>query len=129
MRWFDGQNTFKYIKWGGDYLLYYIKNPALAREQINWDCLSMSGWWWCQITTRKIMKGKYKLTAHLWNGEVDYAVYVDDVNTANVKRTDPDYTTSWGEFDWPTTERHTIKVVAISPGMLFWDCVTFTPIK
>jgi uncharacterized surface protein with fasciclin (FAS1) repeats len=26
MRWFDGQNTFKNIKWEGDYMLYYFKD-------------------------------------------------------------------------------------------------------
>jgi len=128
MRWFDGQNTFQYIKWEGDYLLYYYKNHDTGKL-LNDDCLSMSGWWWVQVTTRKIMKGKYKLTSNLWSGHTNYAVYVDGVNTAIVKSSDPAETTSWGEFDWTTTDRHTIKVVTLSPGLLFWDTLIFTAIK
>ena len=128
MRWFDGQNTFEYIKWEGDYLLYYFKDHDTGKL-LNDDCLSMSGWWWVQITTPKIMKGKYNMTANLWSGQTNYAVYVDGVNTALVKSTDPAESTSWGEFDWKTTERHTIKVVTKSPGLLFWDTVILTPIN
>ncbi|HDS06220.1 MAG TPA: hypothetical protein ENO05_01215 [Bacteroides sp.] len=128
MRWFDGQNTFEYIKWEGDYLLYYFKDHDTGKL-LNDDCLSMSGWWWVQITTPKIMKGKYIMTANLWSGQTNYAVYVDGVNTALVKSTDPAESTSWGEFDWEKTERHTIKVVTKSPGLLFWDTVILTPIN
>lgn len=127
-RWFDGQNTFQYIKWEGDYLLYYFKDHDTGKL-LNHDCLSMSGWWWCEVTTQKIMKGKYKLTSNLWSGQINYDVYVDGVNTAIVKSSDPAETYSWGEFEWTKTERHTIKVVARSPGMLFWDTLILTPIK
>jgi len=127
MRWFDEKNTLQYIKWEGDYMLYYFKDHDTG-PLLNDDCLSMSGWWWCEITTPKIMKGKYKLTANLWSGQINYAVYVDGVNTALVKESDPAMSTSWGEFEWTKTERHTIKVVAQSPGLLFWDTVIFTPI-
>lgn len=127
-RFFDGQNTFEYIKWEGDYLLYYFKDHDTGKL-MNDDCLSMSGWWWVQITTPKIMKGKYNLTSNLWSGNTNYAVYVDGVNTALIKSTDPAESTSWGVFDWTETERHTIKVVTKSPGMLFWDTVIFTPVK
>ncbi|MGC9341396.1 MAG: fasciclin domain-containing protein [Bacteroidales bacterium] len=128
MRWFDGQNTFEYIKWEGDYLLYYFKDHDTGKL-MNDDCLSMSGWWWCEITTPKIMKGKYDLTANLWSGQTNYAVYVDGENTALIKSTDPAETTSWGVFEWDETERHTIKVVTQSPGLLFWDTVIFTPVN
>ena len=127
-RWFDGQNTFKNIKWEGDYMLYYFKDHDTGKV-LNDDCLSMSGWWWCQVTTPKIMKGKYKLTSNLWSGQINYAVYVDGVNTAMIKSSDPAETTSWGEFNWTKTEVHTIKVVATSPGLLFWDTLIFTPIN
>lgn len=128
MRWFDGQNTFEYIKWEGDYLLYYFKDHDTGKL-LNDDCLSMNGWWWVQITTPKIMKGKYNMTANLWAGQTNYAVYVDGVNTALIKSTDPAESTSWGEFDWDKTERHVIKVVTKSPGLLFWDTVILTPIQ
>lgn len=128
MRWFDGQNTFANIKWEGDYMLYYFKDHDTGKV-MNHDCLSMSGWWWVEVTTPKIMKGKYRLTSNLWSGQIDYAVYVDGVNTALIKRSDPAETTSWGEFNWTKTESHKIKVVAVSPGLLFWDTLIFTPIQ
>jgi hypothetical protein len=128
MRWFDGQNTFEYIKWEGNYMLYYFKDHDTGKL-INDDCLSMSGWWWVEITTPKIMKGKYDLTSNLWSGNINYTVYVDGVNTAYINSSDPAETTSWGKFDWTETERHTIKVVAKTPGLLFWDILYFTPIK
>ncbi len=128
MRFFDGQNTFKNIKWEGDYLLYYYKDHDTGKL-MNHDCLSMSGWWWIEVTTPKIMKGSYNVTANLWSGQTDYAVYIDGVNTAMVKSSDPAESTSWGEFTWDKTETHTIKIVTTTPGMLFWDTVIFTPIK
>ncbi len=128
MRWFDGQNTFQYIKWEGDYLLYYFKDHDTGKL-LHDDCLSMSGWWWVEITTPKIMKGKYNLTSNLWNNNINYAVYIDGVNTAIIDMSDPAETTSWGEFNWTETERHTVKVVALSPGMLFWDTLIFTPVN
>lgn len=127
-RWFDGQNTFEYIKWEGDYLLYYFKDHDTGKL-LNDDCLSMSGWWWVQITTPKLMKGKYDMTSNLWSGQTNYAVYVDGVNTALIKSSDPAETTSWGIFEWTETERHTIKIVTLSPGLLFWDTVILTPVK
>ncbi len=127
-RWFDGQNTFQYIKWEGDYMLYYFKDHDTGKL-LNDDCLSMSGWWWVEITTPKIMKGKYILTSNLWSGNITYAVYVDGVNTALIDINDPAESTPWGEFNWTQTEMHTIKVVAKSPGLLFWDTLIFTPSK
>lgn len=127
-RWFDGLNTFKNIKWEGDYLLYYFKDHDTG-TLMNHDCLSMTGWWWVEVTTPKIMKGKYKITSNLWANQVDYAVYVDGVNTAMIKRADPAESTSWGEFEWTETRPHTIRVVATSAGTLFWDTVIFTPIQ
>ncbi len=123
-RWFDGQNTFANIKWEGDYLLYYYKEDVV---QENWDCLAMSGWWWIEVTTPKIMKGSYTMSGNIWSGQIDYAVYVDGVNTALVKSSDPSNTTSWGEFDWKETTTHKVKIVATSPGLLFWDTIIFTP--
>lgn len=126
-RWFDGKNTFANIKWEGDYLLYYYKNHD-APVQVNWDCLSMSGWWWCEVTTPKIMKGKYKITSSQWGG-TNFAVYVDGVNTALIKSTDATPGATWAEVDWNTTATHKIKIVTTSPGLMFWDTVIFTPIN
>ena len=88
----------------------------------------MSGWWWVEVTTPKIMKGKYEITSNLWSGQISYAVYVDGVNTALVQESDPAEQTSWGVFDWDTTRSHKIKVAATSPGLLFWDTLIFTPV-
>jgi hypothetical protein len=93
----------------------------------------MNGFFWIEIVTPKIMKGHYNLTSNLWSGQFDYEVYVDGVHTATIKKTDPARTTSWAKnsdgFVWTKTEEHTIKVVSISWGMLFWNCLIFTPIK
>ena len=77
----------------------------------------------------EIMKGKYTLFSHLWQNQIDYAVYVDGVNTALIKKSDPTITTPWGEFDWTSTTTHKVKVVATSPGLLFWDRLIFEPIR
>ena len=127
-KFYDGQNTFAKIKWEGDFLQYYYKNHDTG-ELLNADCLEMFGYFWCEITTPKMMKGAYKITANLWANNIDYDVYVDGMKTASIQRADPAKTTSWGEFNWKKTEEHTIKVVNTSWGTLFWDTVIFTPIN
>jgi len=127
MKWFDGQNTFAKIKWKGDFMQYYYKNHDTG-DILNWDCLNMNGFWECEITTPKIMKGQYKMSGNLLT-DSDYIVYVDGMQTALIKGTDPEKTTSWGEFSWESTKEHKIKVVNTSWGTLFWDTVIFTPIK
>jgi uncharacterized surface protein with fasciclin (FAS1) repeats len=125
MKWFDGQNTFEKIKWEGDYLQYYYKNHNTG-TLLNWDCLNMKGYFWVEITTPKIMKGKYVLTGNIWSGWLDYDVYVDGVKTASIKRSDSG-TPVFGTFTWTTTAEHKFKVVAVSSGTLFWDTLVFTP--
>ncbi|HEY3371525.1 MAG TPA: hypothetical protein VGK10_11785, partial [Prolixibacteraceae bacterium] len=127
MKWFDGQNTFPKIKWRGDYLQYYYKNHD-APTQLNSDCLNMNGFWEIEITTPKIMKGKYTLSGYVWSGNIDFEVYVDGVKTATVPRSGPDRA-PWGDFSWTTTQEHKIKLVNITWGILFWDTVEFTPVK
>jgi len=127
MKWSDGQNTFKYIKWDGDYLQYYYKNHDTG-ELLNWDCLNMNGFWWIELTTPKVMKGTYAVSGNLWSGQLDYAVYIDGVKSAIIKRTDSGRP-KMGTFTWNSTQSHKIKVVALSWGMLFWDTITFTPVK
>jgi uncharacterized surface protein with fasciclin (FAS1) repeats len=127
MKWFDGQNTFPKIKWKGDYLQYYYKNHD-APTQVNYDCWNMNGFWEIELTTPKIMKGKYTLSGYVWSGNIDFEVYVDGVKTATVARSGPDRA-PWGEFNWTKTEEHKIKLVNITWGILFWDTVIFTPVK
>jgi hypothetical protein len=126
MKWSDGKNTFAKIKWEGDYLQYYYKNHD-APTEVNSDCLQMFGFFWCEITTPKIMKGSYKLSGYLW-GKPSFEVYVDGVKSAFVKSSDAD-TAPWGEFTWPKTQEHKIKIVSMTWGTMFWDTVIFTPIN
>lgn len=126
-KWYDGQNTFPKIKWKGDYLQYYYKNHD-APTQVNFDCWNMNGFWEIELTTPKIMKGKYSLSGYIWSGNIDFEVYVDGVKTATIPRSGPDRA-PWGEFNWTRTEEHKIKIVNITWGILFWDTVIFTPVK
>jgi uncharacterized surface protein with fasciclin (FAS1) repeats len=128
MKWFDGQNTFAKIKWEGDYLQYYYKNHNTGKL-MNDDCLNMNGFWWIEITTPKIMKGKYKMTGNIWSNWVDYDVYIDGVFSATIKRSDPAETTTLAEVNWTKTEEHKVKLVAVSFGILFWDTLMFTPVN
>jgi uncharacterized surface protein with fasciclin (FAS1) repeats len=128
MKWSDGQNTFAKIKWEGDYLQYYYKNHDTG-ILLNDDCLNMNGFWWIEITTPKIMKGKYKITGNIWANQMDYDVYVDGIFTYTIKRADAAVTTTLAEVVWDTTKEHKVKLFAISWGMLFWDTLIFTPIK
>jgi uncharacterized surface protein with fasciclin (FAS1) repeats len=127
-RWFDGQNTFEKIKWEGDYLLYYYKNHDTGKL-LNDDCLSMYGYWWVEVTTPKIMKGKYKMTGNIWGSQTDYEVYVDGKLTATVLSTDPAESTTMAEVVWDTTSEHKVKIVTLSFGMLFFDTLIFTPMN
>jgi len=127
MKWFDGENTFPKVKWKGDYLQYYYKNHD-APTQLNFDCWNMNGFWEIEITTPKVMKGKYTLSGYVWANNIDFEVYVDGVKSATVPRSGPDRA-PWGEFTWTRTEEHKIKLVNLSWGILFWDTVIFTPVK
>jgi uncharacterized surface protein with fasciclin (FAS1) repeats len=123
----DEKSPFAKIQWGGDFLQYYYKNHDTG-DLRNWDCLNMNGFWWCEIITPKIMNGHYMMTSNLLT-DANYLVFVDGVQTATIKGTDPEKITSWGEFNWDTTTEHKIRVVNITWGTLFWDTVIFTPIK
>ncbi|HPR32598.1 MAG TPA: fasciclin domain-containing protein, partial [Prolixibacteraceae bacterium] len=126
MKWYDGQNTFEKVKWEGDYLQYYFKDHDTG-YLINHDCWTMIGYWWIEVTTPKIMKGKWSVSGNIWANQNDYAIYVDGVKTGVSLRTDQG-APNLGEFEWDTTREHTIKLVAISWGSLFWDTLDFTPV-
>ena len=82
MKWTDGQNSFEKIKFQGDYL-QYIYSPNMIRGALNSaDCLSMSGFWWIEITTPYIIKGRYEFWLFVLGGDSDYPhfdVYIDGV--------------------------------------------------
>ena len=124
-KWYDGQNTFQYIKWEGDYLQYYYKTHD-APVQKNFDGLQMIGYWWLEVTTPKVMKGSYSMTGYVWGGRV-CDVYVDGVKVAHIGTAGPDRY-AWGEFKWDTTTEHKIKLVSTAYSTVFWDTIELTPI-
>jgi len=126
MKFYDGENTFKNVKWEGDYLQYYFKDHDTFVGLSNDDCLQMIGFWWLEVTTPKVMKGKYSLTGHLL-GERACDVYVDGVKVKYIRFED-DVRTPWGDFEWSETTEHTIRLVAKSYSTVFWDTIELTPI-
>ena len=132
MKWASGENTFEKIKFGGDYLLYYYKPNHGRTAILNNDNLSMIGFWWIEITFPKVMKGKYAVSANVWSGGEDlpmFAAYVDGVKKADINARVGGTKMDFGEVNWERTEEHKIKLVCTGWGTLFWDSVTFTPIK
>ncbi|HET6555865.1 MAG TPA: fasciclin domain-containing protein [Prolixibacteraceae bacterium] len=133
-RWHDGQNSFEKIKFVADYLLYYYK-PNHGRSAIlNNDNISLLGYWWVEVTFPKVMKGKYAVTANIWTGGEDLPIfdaYIDGVKVPNspfnarISSTRMDF----GEVTFTKTEEHKVKLVCVGWGVVFWDSVTFTPIK
>jgi hypothetical protein len=126
----DGENTFEYIKWGGDFLQYYYKtHDSFSTDYSNYDCLNMNGYWWLQLTLPKIQKGKWTLGTRMQGGGgyTDCLLYIDGVlmddlfllSTGN----NPDIVT----VEWEKTERHTLKIVGLNPSLLFWDEIVFKP--
>ena len=132
MKWADGENSFEKIKFKGDYLLYYYKPNHGRTEILGNDNLSMIGFWWIEITFPKVMKGKYAVTANIWSGGEDlpmFAAFIDGEKVADINARVGGTRMDFGEVDWSTTEEHKIKLVCTGWGTLFWDSVTFTPIK
>ncbi len=133
-RFFDGQNTFANVKWEGDYLLYYFKTSGGACT-MNYDCFSMNGFWWIQITVPKIMKGKYNVGVHILthSAQSDMIVYIDGEKVEGIinARVDPWtlQTVDFAVVDWAETEQHTFRFDALNYGLLFMDFLQFTPVN
>jgi uncharacterized surface protein with fasciclin (FAS1) repeats len=131
---------FEGIRWEGLYLQYYIKAAKDAFPELNEDCLNMMNFWKIEVTTPKIMKGKYQLGGRVQNDlTMSFAVYIDGVQTniwkasetATIKSHSSEDTAplfDFGIVDWPTTTTHKIKLVSLNSGTLFWDRVEFTPV-
>jgi len=130
---------FAGIRWEGEYLQYYIKPAALAQPQLNDDCLNMIGFWKIEVTTPKIMKGRYLVASRIWSG-IAFAVYIDGELTNLIASADAPSETShsaadvtklfkFGEVNWTTTTEHKIKIVAVNSGTLFYDRIEFSPIQ
>jgi uncharacterized surface protein with fasciclin (FAS1) repeats len=133
MKWHDGKNTFANIKWEGDYLLYYYKPNHGRTAILHNDALSILGFWTIEITTPKIMKGKYAVSANIWTGGDDLPIfdaYVDGIRTAsNINARISGTKMTFGDVDYTKTEEHKVKLVCTGWGVLFWDTIIFTPIN
>jgi uncharacterized surface protein with fasciclin (FAS1) repeats len=129
--WEDGQNTFAKIKWEGDYMQYVYKVNHGRSPILNYDCLSMLGFWWIEITTPKIYKGHYEIGANIWTGGEDlpiFDVFVDGKKVASINARIGGTIMDFGEAKWTKTEEHKIKLVCTGWGVLFWDTIEFTPV-
>jgi uncharacterized surface protein with fasciclin (FAS1) repeats len=125
MNWVDGKNTFKNIKWEGDFLQYYCRESPY---EINQDCFKIAGFFWIEITTPKIMKGTYKVNVGIRAGYLALDHFVDGLKAGSSKVGDsaiPDL----GVHTWTTTTEHKIRLVSMSWGQLFWDTIIFTPVN
>ena len=132
-KWSDGQNTFANIKFEGLYLLYYYKLSTGRTPITKNDQLSMVGYFWIEITTPKVMKGHYKLSAGIWSGGEDLCIFdafADGVKVASINaRISAPVPMDFAEVTYTKTETHKIKIVCTGWGSLFWDTIIFTPIK
>jgi uncharacterized surface protein with fasciclin (FAS1) repeats len=131
-KFYDGQNTFEYIKWEGDYLQYYYRvNDWKAPDYINGDCLTMSGFWSIEVTVPRIMKGRYNIHAFTRNGP-DCLIYIDGVLQEHLYKMsdggDNVIPRFIGTVDWKESKTHKIKLVNLNSGLIFYDRLEFTPI-
>lgn len=127
-----GLTQFEKIKFEGDYLLYYYKPNHGRTAILNNDNLSMLGFWWIEITTPKIMKGRYAVSANIWTGGDDLPIfdaYIDGVKVGNYNARISSTQMNFGEVNWTKTEEHKVKLVCTGWGVLFWDTVVFTPAR
>ncbi len=124
-RFYDGQNTFKGIKWDAEYLLYYFKNEDAFMDA---DGLAISGHFWIELTTPKIRKGKYDLSSYMFGGGID-AWYVDGeyLGQLDVGTVPWNGESVVGEVNFTETKEHKIKLKTLVPGGIFWDRITFLP--
>lgn len=135
-KWYDGQNSFEKIKFGGEYLQYFYRNISgenVRGELHSDDCLSMAGYWWIEITTPKITKGRWLIESNIWHGALDFPVfevYIDGVkvNEVDARIIIKESLITFGQVNWTKSSEHKIKLVSKYEGRLFWDHVEFIPI-
>jgi len=131
-KFYDGENTFEFIKWTGDYLQYYYRvNDWKVGDYINGDCLTMSGFWSIEVTVPRIMKGRYNIHAFTRSGP-DCLVYIDgQIQDHLYKMSDggdnviPRFI---GTVNWAESSTHKIELVNLTPGLVFYDRLEFTPV-
>lgn len=129
-RFYDGQNTFEFIKWDAEFLQYYYK---IDHNLMDDDALNLNGHFWVEITIPKIRKGKYQISTFMFYGEnAITAWYLDGTYLGQVDPRDE----NWGgpplnvgdPVEFLETETHTIRLESVVPGQLFWDYVRFLPV-
>lgn len=130
-RFFDGQNTFKDIKWEGTTVLYYLKPGHHLMDD---DAIKMEEThYWIEITTPIVRKGEYHLSGFFFQGG-DRGVYACEVDGEYIGIVNPNEgawggdPVPFGNVSFETTESHKIKLSTVIPGRGFWDYVRFTPI-
>lgn len=139
-KWYDGQNSFEKIKFGGEYLQYFYRNTPggnVKGKLLNLDCLSMAGYWWIEITTPKITKGNWMVCSNFWYGEMNYPVFEIYIDGVKVNEIDARKNLYPGpelqdpilaQVNWTKSGEHKIKLVSKYDGRLFWDYVELIPI-
>jgi len=128
-RFYDGENTFEFIKWDAEYLMYYYK---IDHHLMDDDALNLNGHFWIEITTPKIRKGKYTLSTFMFfGGNSVTAWYIDGEYLGQFDLSEYGWgppAEEVGEVDFQETKQHTIRLQTIVPGGIFWDYVQFTPL-
>ncbi len=132
-RFYDGENTFEGIRWDADYLMYYFKE---GQGVLNDDALATMGHFWIELTTPKIMKGKYNFSSFWFGGGSESSSiewYLDGVSLDVVTLLSDGI---WGgtpvdisTVEFTETKEHTVKIVTVVPGQIWWDRLEFTPIE
>jgi uncharacterized surface protein with fasciclin (FAS1) repeats len=131
-KFYDGQNTFEFIKWTGDYLQYYYRvNDWKVGDYVNGDCLTMRGFWSIEVTVPRIMKGKYTINAFTRSGP-DCLIYIDGQLQDHLYKMseggDNVIARYIGTVDWKESTTHTIKLANLNTGQIFYDRLEFIPI-
>lgn len=135
-KWYDGQNSFEKIKFGGEYLQYFYRNTPgeNIRGSLDYnDCLSMAGYWWIEITTPKITKGRWLIESNIWHGALDFPVFEVFIDGIKVNEVDAriiinESLITLGQVNWTKSGEHKIKLFSKYDGRLFWDYVELIPI-
>ena len=131
-RFTDGQNQFENVKWEGDYLLYYYKTAWLASRGDAW---TMNGFFWIELTTPKIPKGKYEVSVMMHEApeSPNLMAYLDGARCDSLimAKQPPAGMTYYPikQIDWTETTSHKIKLVTINSGLMFLDIIKFSPIE
>jgi len=135
MKFGDGVHSFAKIHWVGDFMQYYYK--PIQPENMHYDCLNMYGWWSLSVTFPKVMKGKYTMSIYQpgWTDVTNCICYLDGVKTPYTYLGAKGGTGGNGglqkmaDVNFKTTEEHTVTLVDISYGGIWWDYVRFDPVK